>query len=180
MSSPASTSCAHAQGRAKALQLMVTMGRGGSRLPNFGPGESFACPFGPPRLTKAPPGLCSRIMVIGTFLVDDPHHAPPLCSLFPDEPGRGLKSRRRHYLVRYGKPGTARSIAAVRKGSPVKMLSLAASPRPQHRSPFLARQPASLLLAWTREVGGLVNADGGGGSLPYTPPECTRSATSAL
>ena len=79
-----------------------------------------------------------------------------------------------------GKPGTARSTAAVRKGSAVKTLSPTASPRPQHRNPFFAGQLAFLLLAWTCGVGVHVNADGGGGSLPYTPPQCTRSAAAAL
>jgi len=154
-------------------------GTGGGASRSLDPGIVVACPH-TPRSQKLRRALATTQTVDGPSLWMFSIFTPPHCSVFPDEPGRGLKPRRRQYLVRYGKPGTARSIAAVRKGSPVKMLSLAASPRPQHRSPFLARQPASLLLAWTREVGGLVNADDGNGSLPYTPPQCTRSATSTL
>ncbi len=71
-----------------------------------------------------------------------------------------------------GKPGTARSTTAVRRGSSLKTQSPAASPRPRHRGPLLAGQPASLLLACTCGVGVPANADGGGDSIPYTPQQC--------
>ena len=91
----------------------------------------------------------------------------------------------RHHLVRYfptnragasnpgdcgisygtGKPSTARSTAAVRKGSPVKTMSPTASPRPQHRSTLLAGQPASLLLAKTYRIGVF-------SEIPIAAPQC--------
>ena len=88
----------------------------------------------PPRFTKAPPGFCSRIrsMDFSTRRVP-PSFLHFLDQYFPmnrdgaSNPGDGI--------VRYGTHTGHLPVcatAAVRKGSAVKMQSLAASPRPRH------------------------------------------------
>jgi hypothetical protein len=137
----------------------------------------------PPPLYRSPTGLLlllkrSKDLPRGEISCCSPHF---LVRYFPTN--RAGASNPGDDSISYGtgEPGNARFIVAVRKGSAVTSMSPAASPRPRNPGPLLAGQPASLLLAWTCELGVPVYADSSGGSLPYTPrPQCTRSAAVAL
>jgi hypothetical protein len=113
-----------------------------------------SCPLGPPlhRSSVEPPVIVVRSLDL--FLVDA-HCSPPPCSVFfptgwagASIPGDGCIS------YGTGKPGTARSTAAKRRGSSVETQSFAASPRPRHRGDLLVGQPASCS---SPEVVGLVS-----------------------
>jgi hypothetical protein len=148
--------------------MMANNGTGGSRLPNFGFGDSCAWPFAPPprlqRLHWPPlPLIWSLDLSLWMRLL----YSPPLFRYFMTNRAGASSTGDGSILYDAGKPVTSRSTTAVRRGSAVKTQSLAASPRPRNRGPLLAGQPASLLLAWTCRVGVLLNTDGGGGSLPY-------------
>ena len=180
MSSPASASRCACPGSCLISSTEVYDGTGGPAPRTLDPRIDAACRFGPPALQKRQllplPPIWSMDLSLWMLVV-----ALHLCfRYFPTN--RAGASNPGDGNISYGteKPGNARSTAAVREGSTVKTLSPAASPRPRHRSPSLARQPASLLLAWTFWVDVHVDADGGGGSLPYTPPQCARSTTAAL
>ena len=140
---------------------------GGSRLPIFGPGNS--CRLSPyPPFYRSSAGLLlppkrSTDLPCGWLSI----FSLPPCSVFPDEPGWGLKPRRRQYFVRYGK-ARYRTIYCRRAkrllGEDVVPCGLASATTPRSCS---CETAASLLSAGTCGVGVLVNADGGGGTLPY-------------
>ena len=150
MSSLASTSRYYAQ--VKPIVIAdVYDGTGGPAFQTLDPGIAAACPH-TPLLYRSSTGLLlplERLMDLprGEISCCSPHF---LVRYFPtnragaSNPGDGSISYGK------GKPGTARSTAAVRKDSAVKTMSPTVSPRPQHRSPFLAGQrlPAPRLNVW--------------------------------
>ena len=121
----------------------------------------------PPYISSTGPPLpvWSLDLPLCEFLV----FSPPPCSLFPDEPGRCLKHRRRQYSVRYGKtrhrPIYCRRSKRLR-GEDAVPCGLASATTSRSLSCVAA---ASLFLASTCRIGGLVIADGVGGILPYHP-----------
>jgi hypothetical protein len=118
-------------------------GTGGPASRSLVPGIVAACPQTPPapRFTEAPPGSCYIPNGRCTFLVDgSPSFIHLPAPYFPTNRAGASNPGDGNISCGTGKPGTVRSTAAVRKGSAVKTLSPAASPRPQHRSPFLAGQ----------------------------------------
>jgi hypothetical protein len=149
------------------LRMPSDNGTGGSRLPISGPGSSC-------RLTPYPPLYMSSagLLLPPKRSMDLPCgwlsiFSQPPCSVFPDKPGRGLKPRRRQYFARYGQT-QYRTIYCRRAkrllGEDAVSRGLASATTPRSSS---CEAAASLLPAWTYGVGVLVNADGGGGSLPY-------------
>jgi hypothetical protein len=140
----------------------------GGGLPISRPGNICRLsPYPPPaseKLRRAPaPPKRSKDLPCGWLSI----FSPPPCSVFPDEPGRGLKPRRRQYFVRYGK--TRDRTIYCRRAK--RLLGEDAVPcgldSATIQRPSSCEAAASLLPAWTYGVGVLVNADGGGGSLPY-------------
>ena len=100
--------------------------------------------------------------------------------LFPDEPGRGLQPRRRQYFVRYGKtryrPIYCRRAKRLLCEDAVPCGLVSATTK-RSSSCEAACLPAPRLNSG--RVGVPVNSDGGD-SIPYTPPQCTRSAAATL
>ena len=96
MISPASASRCLAEGQAKCPLLKSTMARWGLASRTLDPGIVAACPFGSDALHKLQRAHAPTQTVDGPSTRRDLLLLSSLpCSLFPDEPGRGLKPRRR-------------------------------------------------------------------------------------
>ena len=151
MSSPASSSRCACPGSGLISATEVYVGTGGSRLPSYGLEGSCRLSLRPPRFAKVPAAFAPSDLFTGPFLVDARRRSPPLFSLFPDEPGRGLKPRRRQYLVRY-KETRYRPIYYCRskrlRGEDVVPIGLASATTPQSLSCGAACLPAPRMDVW--------------------------------